>query len=226
MDGIKALIKGVLLTVLALCIFMETGYAAGEYLQTDKGIKVWNLDPGPGISGVWNGSADASGFAAGEGTLKLFKNGNLYVVYEGRMLRGKLDGNGKIEYTKGGKYECSFVNGACTGKGILIFANGSRYEGDLVNFEPSGQGVFFSRDGTRYQGGFKNGVMDGEGILEYPSGEKYVGSFMKGKLHGSGWLILPAKGKIVKGEWRDDEMVSQSRVIDIPKKKDAPVVRQ
>ena len=138
MDGIKALIKGVLLTVLALCIFMETGYAAGEYLQTDKGIKVWNLDPGPGISGVWNGSADASGFAAGEGTLKLFKNGNLYVVYEGRMLRGKLDGNGKIEYTKGGKYECSFVNGACTGKGILIFANGSRYEGDLVNFEPSG----------------------------------------------------------------------------------------
>ena len=213
----KMLTHHVMLIFLVIVFLNNIGYAAGEYLQTDKGTKAWNLDPGPGMSGVWSGSADANGYAVGEGTLKLYKNGNLYVIYEGKMLRGKLEGSGKIEYAKGGKFECNFVNGSCTGKGQYVFANGNRYEGDLVNFEPSGQGIFISQDGSRYQGGFKNGVMDGHGTLEYPSGEKYVGGFVKGKVHGSGSLTLPDQGKIVEGEWRNDKMVSQSRVIDIPK---------
>ena len=71
--GLSKSIKPMLLLV-CFVLFTTTAFASGEYIKTDKDIKVWNLDPEPDMTANWTGSSDASGFASGKGILTLYKN--------------------------------------------------------------------------------------------------------------------------------------------------------
>ena len=64
----------------------------------------------------------------GKGVLKL-DNGN--IVYDGSLVRGKMNGQGTITFQNGDQYTGGFNNGAFNGKGTFQSKEGWTYEGDF-----------------------------------------------------------------------------------------------
>lgn len=64
----------------------------------------------------------------GKGVLKL-DNGT--IVYDGSLVRGKMNGQGTITFQNGDQYTGGFNNGAFNGKGTFQSKEGWTYEGQL-----------------------------------------------------------------------------------------------
>ena len=69
------------------------------------------------------------------------------------------------------------------GFGILTMANGDRYEGEFYRDEMDGKGKFFYANGNEFEGSFKNGKKDGQGRMTFN-----------------------ADGRLIIGEWMEDEL--------------------
>ncbi|CJO80209.1 MORN repeat-containing protein [Streptococcus pneumoniae] len=91
----------------------------------------------------------------GKGVLKL-DNGSL--VYDGSLVRGKMNGQGTITFSNGDTYTGAFTNGAFNGKGTFQSKEGWVYEGDFVNGQAEGQGKLTTEQEVVYEGNFKQGV--------------------------------------------------------------------
>ena len=138
-------------------IAKQTIEAAGTWIMTDKGYKVWSALPQPNETVTWSGGADENGYCTGNGVLEWFQRGQPRERYEGEMLNGKKSGKGIATYTNGQRYEGDFVDGEISGKGIYNYGNGARYEGDFVDNKHDGYGTFYYNNGTVQRGRwFKN----------------------------------------------------------------------
>ena len=71
------------------------------------------------------------------------------LVYDGTLVRGKMNGQGTMTFENGDQYTGDFNNGAF---------NGWKYEGDFVNGQAEGQGKLTTEQEVVYEGTFKQGV--------------------------------------------------------------------
>lgn len=79
------------------------------------------------------------------------------IVYDGSLVRGKMNGQGTLTFQNGDTYTGEFSNGAFNGKGTFQSAGGWSYEGDFVNGQPEGQGKLTTEQDVVYEGTFKQG---------------------------------------------------------------------
>ena len=82
------------------------------------GCKTWIAVPNPVASVTWTGECVA-GQATGRGVLQWMLNGNATDRYEGDMSKGKMHGNGVLQYADGRRYEGMFRDGMRSGRGTL-----------------------------------------------------------------------------------------------------------
>lgn len=82
--------------------------------------------------------------------------------------------NGKMTYTG------DVINHRMNGQGKLTYPNGDRYEGQFVNGVFDGKGKYQSSVGWSYVGEFKKGLADGQGKLIAKNNKTYTGKFKQG----------------------------------------------
>lgn len=110
-------------------------YADGEssdqtWLVDDRsGCGAYDYNAGPGDSIRWSGDC-RDGRAEGEGTLTLFSHGRVIERLAGRFSEGSLeDGDVRISWSDGSRYEGGQKDGAFEGYGVLVAADRKRYDG-------------------------------------------------------------------------------------------------
>lgn len=126
-------------------------------------------------------------------------------AYEGELLDGEPDGQGKRIWPAGGIDEGEFRKGKQHGQGKRIWPDGDMYEGDFLDDIPNGHGVFTNVDGSREEGEFRKGLLHGKGLRICADGTRKAGEFRYGKLHGQG-IITSAEWKTVEGEFRKNNL--------------------
>ena len=88
------------------------------------------------------------------------------------------------------------------GKGIRIWPDGSLYEGYWKADLKHGRGRFLWPDGDIYSGEFFEGNIDGDGEYTWSDGRKFDGQWKT-------WILSYCDGKIMKGEWVNDNITRQ-----------------
>lgn len=80
------------------------------------------------------------------------------IVYDGSLVRGKMNGQGTLTFPNGDTYTGDFSNGAFNGKGTYQSKDGWVYEGDFVNGQAEGKGKLTTEQQLVYEGDFKQGL--------------------------------------------------------------------
>lgn len=157
------------------------------------------------------------------------KNG---YYYKGTWKDGILNGQGEMK-NRDGVYSGNFVNGKKEGQGTMIYVGGGSYSGFWKNDLFEGQGKFINAKGEIEEGVFiagklstgkytasngstipyLNGKITGSCSITYNNGDTYNGDMVDGSRHGYGVYKSSASGKIIKGEFRNDEPYGQMTVI-------------
>ena len=151
-------------------------------------------------------------------------------VYEGRLVRGKMYGQGKYTFSRKEKpvkiYEGEWVDDQPHGKGTLTFASGGRvFKGNFENGLLIGEGTFtgnpdrngnsvsydgnFSHPSSAYRPGVVNAVIHGEGVYTYRNGNEYDGMFKQNNQTGAGKFTFAADDSVWYGEWKNGEPVGR-----------------
>ncbi|HNZ53967.1 MAG TPA: hypothetical protein PKN76_07500 [bacterium] len=156
--------------------------------------------------------------------------------YIGNLEKGVRDGYGVINYSDESKYEGHWKNNKKHGTGVFTYENGAKYEGNFENDKKNGVGKFFWPNGDIFEGAFKddnflegkmsfkNGticsgkfsgeaLMDGEGKCTTIDGDTTEGIFKDGKLNGIGKITLFQGLFIMEGNFKNDEMDGEARLI-------------
>ncbi len=71
------------------------------------------------------------------------------ITYEGEVINGEKNGNGKAYLSNGDKYVGLFKNGVKQGKGIYYWSNGSYWEGESVSGQLHGEGYYVDKHGNK-----------------------------------------------------------------------------
>lgn len=148
------------------------------------------------------------GVIEGEGRM-LWSNGDRY---EGSFKNGLFHGHGRMETPYGWSYEGEFTEGDITGHGTLIYSDDQHYTGQLRYARPEGKGVMHSH-GDQYDGEFKDGKYHGSGMLTTRDGETYTGEFRDGVFHGQGEYVT-SDGRVYRGEFVSGEFTGQGSYRD------------
>lgn len=171
---------------------------------------------------VWSGAC-SDGFAQGSGYLQWSRNGREGGRYEGRLVRGQMDGAGAWQAEDGVVYQGGFRQGAWQGKGIhvdndgnkvlatfvagepagdveQVMALGDRYKGAFAGGKRNGQGSIDYARGGSYTGGWKDDLFEGQGTIRYPNGRQYDGVFHAGAPAGSMPVAVPENHALVRKE--------------------------
>ena len=110
--------------------------------------------------------------------------------YYGALVDGMRQGQGRVEWDSGVRYEGSFANGIFDGRGKLTGPT-EEYEGEFKAGRYTGQGELKYQDGRKYQGEFAQGQFQGSGLYTAPDGQVYEGSFDKNIFTGTGTYKRP-----------------------------------
>lgn len=102
-----------------------------------------------------------------------------------------------IVWRNGKKYEGTVIRGEIEGKGRMKYPNGEVYSGEWKNGEFHGLGTYFYCDGRKFTGQFVNGKANGMGKMEFGDGNIYIGGWQNGVAHGEGECTLQ-DGKVLK----------------------------
>ena len=159
----------------------DDGYYVGETkngLMHGKGTRYWfDKDKNRKWSGDWvNGEAN--------GHMIVMRDD--FVVYEGNMEHGQLNGEGKYTDPDSGQV----------------------YIGHFVDSNRDGEGTLYTEDGKKiYEGEWKKGKRHGRGKYYLAGICRYDGQWKDGKKHGKG-TEYDAKGhKSFSGQWENDHKV-------------------
>ena len=97
-------------------------------------------------------------FTAGIPSKGVLKLDNGKIVYDGSLVRGKMNGQGTLTFDNGDKYVGTFRNGTFNGQGTFTAAKGWKYEGTFANGQPEGKGKLTTQSNVIYEGTFKQGI--------------------------------------------------------------------
>ena len=90
-----------------------------------------------------------------QGTLEL---DGKKMVYKGALVRGKMNGQGKLTFENGDSYQGQFRNGIFDGQGKFTSSKGWTYEGHFSKGLADGQGTLITQSKVEYKGNFKQGI--------------------------------------------------------------------
>jgi len=115
---------------------------------------------------------------------------NAAFKYEGQVLSGNRDGQGKCTWLsgpfKGDVYEGGWKNDVFEGKGKHVLSTGEVWEGDFKNGRIVGKVLIRFANGSSYNGDWVNEKKEGKGEYRWPDGRVYIGEFKNDKCSGSG----------------------------------------
>ncbi len=105
--------------------------------------------------------------------------------------------NGKGTYTTDeGAFSGIYVEGILEGEGKVEFKNGDKYEGAFVHgIMTDENGKYSFKDGSFYMGSFKQNHFEGKGKLTFRDGSWVEGNFEKGLLQGKATYYNASTGK-------------------------------
>ncbi len=132
-------------------------------------------------------------------------------VYEGDMVNGVIQGQGRMLWNNGDRYEGSFQNGLFHGQGLMVGVGGSSYEGQFAEGAITGIGTMVYSDDEQYTGEFQHSRKHGKGILKSFATE-YQGDFFEDKYHGKG-KFTDEQGNVYEGEFQDGEFHGQGNYV-------------
>lgn len=119
------------------------------------------------------------------------RNGMYDYIYDGEFKNGDSTGKGIIEWNNNtGKdvYDGDVVKGKMDGTGKIIYSNGREYEGEFKNGKKHGHGVYKLQPDEKnpeervFEGTFVNGREHGEGVTTFKDGHQFRGYYINGKL--------------------------------------------
>ena len=150
-----------------------------------------------------------------ENIFQEFKGNNNELIFEGKYLKGKRNGNGK-EYYNGNIliFEGEYLKGKRTGKGKEYYYTGKKWNGK--GYTPDGEISYELKEGKglvkeydydenfEFEGEYNNGLREGKGKEYYFLNKlKYEGEYSNGKRNGKGIEYrYDNKTKFI-GEFRD-----------------------
>nr|XP_004227382.1 MORN repeat-containing protein 2-like [Ciona intestinalis] len=77
------------------------------------------------------------------------------IVFSGTWSHDKLNGNGRVEFPSGAKYEGEMRDSKYDGMGAYTWPNGCVYKGEFVESKLQGNGVFNDHHGQPWVGEFR-----------------------------------------------------------------------
>ncbi len=165
--------------------------ADGSFSFSFDGNFVSGKANGYGIQINYNGSKYegyvVDGSCDGEG--KSYVDGKL--IYAGSYKKDKKHGKGTYHYSDGIKYIGEWQDGERSGKGKLYDEKGKLFfEGEFKNDKKNGSGCYYWDAGSKYQGNWLDNNQEGQGTYYYSDGSKYVGTFADNKFNGMGKFYL------------------------------------
>lgn len=155
------------------------------------------------------GELNADGQLEGQGRMS-WSNGD---KYDGEFLAGLFHGKGKFRSGDSGTYDGDYVQGYMDGRGVLTYPDGSRYEGEFVANQFQGKGRLVYPSGDIYEGDFSKGEMNGVGRWRYADKSIYIGQVSKGVAQGKGELQRMA-GEKYTGDFVAGKMHGQGVFVD------------
>lgn len=132
-------------------------------------------------------------------------------VYVGEFRGGLFEGQGHFADGKGVVYEGRFHLGALTGEGSFHDADGSSYTGDLVNGKFNGKGRYDDGAGNVYTGDFVNSKFTGQGVFTSNDGTRHEGQFLNWRPQGSGKFTTP-DGSTYEGWFEHGNLIGSARI--------------
>ena len=137
-----------------------------------------------------------------------YGNKDYHAMYEGEIVNGQPNGQGKWTLPNGNKYEGEWKDGKCDGQGTKNWSNGGKYKGEWKDGEYHGQGtITYGKGkwkGDKYIGEFNGGKRDGQGTYTWSDGGKYGGEWKDGRPNGKGtWTY--SSGWKYSGEMKNGE---------------------
>ena len=110
---------------------------------------------------------------------------SLLLAAQGQCQRGDcLNGDGKMIYPDGGKYEGAFQHGNFHGLGKFDYPGGAYYVGNWRKSQPEGGGRLVEADGTTYRGDFHKGKKHGPGLIIFPNNNRLKANWALDKIRG------------------------------------------
>lgn len=129
------------------------------------------------------------------------------MTYEGDFIENKKTGHAVITFENDRKkYEGAVLDGAIQGQGKMVWKDGRIYEGYWKDGLMNGYGKFTYKNGDVYEGDYQNGEKSGEGVMSYVNGMKFLGKFDKGRISGAGKVDYN-DGRVMDGTWENNQLV-------------------
>ena len=219
----KVLVTSVLCFII-VCMSSGVGLAAGSWINTQNGCKVWADWKSSNTTVTWSGIYDKLGTTTGFGSLQWYESGVLDRWYEGNMQDGKRNGKGIFTWKDGRVYEGDWVNDQLNGKGIVKLTDGTTFEGDFVDGNVTGKGIHKWPSGHVYEGDWVENKRTGKGILKFPDGAVYEGDFVDGKETGKGIYKWP-DGSSYKGDFLNDKIIATDAEIATQRDKSLALIK-
>ena len=182
---------------------------------TDTGCRFAMLTKFPSLSGAimngafirwsamtatWSGEC-ANGSVSGPGFLRVSRDGNEMLSFEGTMQDGVPAGVGAYHLVGGMTLTGSFQGGRLAdGHVVISTENGFLYDGGWKDDRPEGRGTMKHSAGGRYEGEWHNGQREGQGAYSWPSGNRYEGGWQADERSGRGVLVFADGGRF-EGDW-------------------------
>lgn len=125
--------------------------------------------------------------------------------YEGDLLGGQPNGQGRTTLDNGDYYSGGYLHGKKNAVGIYRWRNGDVYEGDHLDGQEHGKGLYKYADGDIYVGDYYRGKRHGFGILKLKSGTTEYGHFSDGHYNGKCIMVSPDEQVVSIGDLKDNK---------------------
>jgi hypothetical protein len=193
---------GVVFLLIAASVF---GAVGGKWaLETHHGCKVWDDPPYDerytSEYKLWWSGTCSEGYASGDGYLqwgvppdKRYPNDLplVFAQYDGTIVKGKLQGKGKLSLSTSYTYTGDFVDGQFEGSGNESWYKGDSFEGRYANGYRNGWGTYHFSNGDARSGEFKDDTrQDGFQTYDWAASKDHFEGNVVGNLpEGHGFLI-------------------------------------
>jgi hypothetical protein len=126
--------------------------------------------------------------------------------------QGQIEGQGRLEWSNGDKYDGEFVAGKMHGQGVFVDSQGNRYSGEFNEGNFTGSGSFTSSEGFTYVGEFERWRLNGKAVQTDKDGNQWEGNYLNGQLHGAGSFV-GKDGVQYTGEFRFGQYDGEGKLI-------------
>jgi len=217
-----------------LCLFVlilsASAFAAigGKWsLETHHGCKVWDDPPYDehytSEYKLWWSGTCSEGYASGDGYLqwgvpdKRYPSNPplIFAQYDGTIVKGKLQGKGKLSLSNSYTYTGDFVDGQAEGQGAESWSAGDYFEGRYANGYRNGWGTYHFTNGDSIAGEWKDDKLQ-DGFQTYDWGASknhYEGKVINNDPNGPGFL-LDETGKH-EGNWVNGKLTTDSHIYSV-----------